>query len=131
MKLEINIILGGETPIYRQIIKQVRHAVASGLLVEGDLLPSIRSLANRLLINHNTVAKAYNLLVQDGIARFEKGRGIFISPTRNLYSEEELQRRFDDATNRFVSDVLMLGFNKSTIIATLEEKLSEVAILKD
>ncbi len=102
-----------------------------GILVEGDMLPSIRSLANRLVVNPNTVAKAYNLLVQDGIAQSQKGRGIFVSPPRKLYSKEELKRRFEEATDRFVADVLMLGFKKSKIISTLEEKLSEVVLLKD
>ncbi|MBL4884126.1 MAG: GntR family transcriptional regulator [Planctomycetaceae bacterium] len=131
MNIQVNIVLGSDVPIYRQIVEQVKHAVATGALSEGDTLPSIRALANRLVVNHNTVAKAYNLLVQDGIARSEKGRGLFITAPRNLYSQEELRRRFDEAADRFVGDVLMLGFKKSEIVAAIQSRLAEVTILKD
>lgn len=131
MNFQINILVGSDIPIYRQIADQVKQAIATGKLVEADPLPSIRSLANRLVVNHNTVAKAYSLLTQDGVAYSEKGRGLFVSPPRNMYSKEELQRRFDEAADRFVNDVLMLGFNKTQIISSLQERLSEVALLKD
>ncbi len=131
MNFQINILLGSDVPIYRQIVEQVKHAVAIAALKEGDSLPSIRSLANRLVVNHNTVAKAYNLLVAEGIARSEKGRGLFIATPRNLYSKEELRRRFNESADRFVGDVLMLGFKKSEIVEAIQDRLAEVAILKD
>ncbi len=131
MNFQINILLGSDVPIYRQIVEQVKHAVAIAALKEGEPLPSIRSLANRLVVNHNTVAKAYNLLVAEGIARSEKGRGLFIATPRNLYSKEELRRRFNESADRFVGDVLMLGFKKSEIVEAIQSRLADVAILKD
>jgi GntR family transcriptional regulator len=65
----VNITTGSGTPIYRQIVEQVRLAVATGALGPGEALPSVRSLAERLLINFNTVAKAYAELVRGLMAK--------------------------------------------------------------
>lgn len=66
-------------PIYRQIVRQVKHAVASGRLAPGDQLPSLRDLASELVINHLTVKKAYEVLEAEGIIATERGRGTFVA----------------------------------------------------
>ena len=66
-------------PIYRQIVRQVKHAVASGRLAAGDKLPSQRDLAGELVVNHLTVKKAYEVLEADGIIATERGRGTFVT----------------------------------------------------
>ena len=66
-------------PIYRQIVRQVRHAVASGKLVPGDQLPSQRDLSSELVINHLTVKKAYEVLEAEGLIATERGRGTFVT----------------------------------------------------
>jgi GntR family transcriptional regulator len=66
-------------PIYRQIVRQVKHAVASGKLAPGDKLPSQRDLSSELVINHLTVKKAYEVLEAEGIIATERGRGTFVA----------------------------------------------------
>ena len=66
-------------PIYRQIVRQVRHAVASAKLAPGDKLPSQRDLSSELVINHLTVKKAYEVLETQGIIATERGRGTFVA----------------------------------------------------
>jgi GntR family transcriptional regulator len=66
-------------PIYRQIMRQVKHAVASGRLAAGDKLPSQRDLASELVVNHLTVKKAYEVLEAEGIIATERGRGTFVA----------------------------------------------------
>jgi len=66
-------------PIYRQIMRQVRHAVASGRLAPGDKLPSQRDLSSELVVNHLTVKKAYEVLEAEGIIATERGRGTFVA----------------------------------------------------
>ena len=80
---------GGNRPIYQQIIDQVRKAVSAGDLSVGDGLPGVRSLAQQLVINHNTVAKAYAELVRDGTLTSQHGRGVFIAERRTVYSAAE------------------------------------------
>jgi GntR family transcriptional regulator len=64
--------------IYEQIVRQVKFAVADGVLIPGQLLPSVRTLSVQLAINPNTVAKAFQILQSDGICEALRGRGLTI-----------------------------------------------------
>jgi GntR family transcriptional regulator len=66
-------------PLYLQLMEQVRHAVETGVLQDGDLMPSIRALAEELVISHNTVAKAYMELQHEGLLELRHGSGAYIS----------------------------------------------------
>ena len=68
-------------PIYLQLMEQVRHAVEVGALKPGDQLPGIRHLAESLVINPNTVAKAYRELEHDGTIEVRHGSGAFVRGT--------------------------------------------------
>ncbi|HEY4364756.1 MAG TPA: GntR family transcriptional regulator [Bryobacteraceae bacterium] len=65
-------------PLYLQLIEQVKHAVETGALREGDQLPTIRKIANDLVVNPNTVARAYRELEYEGILELRHGTGAFI-----------------------------------------------------
>ena len=66
-------------PIYLQLMEQVKHAVETGALRPGDQLPGIRPLAEQLVINPNTVAKAYRELEHEGVIELRHGAGAFIA----------------------------------------------------
>ena len=66
-------------PIYLQLMEQVKHAIETGALRPGDQLPGIRPLAEELVINPNTVAKAYRELEHDGVLELRHGAGAFVS----------------------------------------------------
>jgi GntR family transcriptional regulator len=66
-------------PIYLQLMEQVRHAVETGALRSGEQLPGIRPLAEELVINPNTVAKAYRELEHEGVIELRHGAGAFVS----------------------------------------------------
>ena len=66
-------------PIYLQIVEQVKHAIEIGALQPGDQLPSIRPLAEELVINANTVAKAYRELESEGVVELKQGAGAFVA----------------------------------------------------
>ena len=65
-------------PVYSQLIEQIKIAVAKEDINPGDALPSVRQLANDLDLNHNTVAKAYKLLIRDNVIQSKGYRGTFI-----------------------------------------------------
>lgn len=74
-------------PIYLQLMEQVKHAIETGALRPGEQLPGIRPLAEELVINPNTVAKAYRELQHEGIIELRHGAGAFVSaaaPSRKL-----------------------------------------------
>jgi GntR family transcriptional regulator len=66
-------------PIYLQLVEQVKHAIETGALQAGDQLPSIRPLAEELVINANTVAKAYRELEHEGVVELRQGAGAFVA----------------------------------------------------
>lgn len=126
MALDFQISTGGAVPIYRQIIDQIRRSVTNGELAIGDQLPSVRALAERLLVNHNTVAKAYQVLVRDGVIESRHGRGVFITKRRNIYTKAERSRRLEAALQMFVSEALLLDFDDAEIQQAVERKLIDV-----
>ena len=66
-------------PIYLQLMEQVKHAIETGALRPGEQLPGIRPLAEELVINPNTVAKAYRELEHEGVIEIRHGAGAFVS----------------------------------------------------
>ena len=77
-KMRIQIDTNLSTPLFNQLMDQIKKAVMDGLLKPGDSLPSIRQLANDLELNHNTVAKAYRLLERDSVIQTKGYRGTSI-----------------------------------------------------
>ena len=66
-------------PIYLQLMEQVKHGIETGALRPGEQLPGIRPLAEELVINPNTVAKAYRELEHEGVIELRQGAGAFVS----------------------------------------------------
>lgn len=123
MALEFRIAAGSATPIYRQIVDQVRRGVAVGALAPGDQLPSVRALAEQLVVNPNTVAKAYSELSGDGLVESRPGRGNFVADRRQVFSKAECARRFDQAAEAFLGAVLVLNYTPQEIQQVLAKKL--------
>ena len=65
--------------LYLQLVQQIRHAVESGALRDGDQLPGIRTLAQELVVSPNTIAKAYTELEHEGLLDLRQGSGAFVS----------------------------------------------------
>ena len=78
------------TPIYRQIVDQVARAVASGVLVAGDELPSVRAVAQQHVVNPMTVSKAYSLLELQGLVERRRGVGMIIRAAQATALPERL-----------------------------------------
>ena len=81
--------------LYLQLMQQIRHAIESGALRDGDQLPGIRTLAQELVVSPNTIAKAYSELEHEGLLELRQGSGAFISVSRRARS---LSNRIQAAT---------------------------------
>jgi GntR family transcriptional regulator len=127
MPLSITIVPGSNVSIHRQIIEQVCSAVFAGEVAEDEPLPSVRALAEQLLINPNTVGRAYGELVREGVLESRAGRGMFIcSERRQIYSSAERGRRMDQAVASLVADGFMLGFSAREIVEMVARKTREL-----
>jgi len=123
---QVNVTTGSGTPIYRQIIDQVRLGVATGALRPGQAMPSVRSLAERLVVNANTVVKAYAELVRDGVLEAQQGMGFFVAEKRQIYSKAERLRRLRLAVDDFIHEAVFLDFSAEEIRKVVDEKLTEL-----
>lgn len=75
-------------PVYQQVVDGVREAVAKGALREGDRMPSVRELATRMTLNHNTVARAYQELEREQVIEVVRGHGTFVAASRPVPDRE-------------------------------------------
>ena len=123
MRLQIDFKSG--TPVYLQLVDQIRHAAASGGLRAGEPLPGIRPLAEELRVNRNTVAKAYAELESQGVIENIQGKGCFLkevgSPltktARNDLLIQEIDRAVVAAHHLQISDADLLALVKKRLDA--------------
>lgn len=97
-------------PVYRQIVDQVRGAVAAGNLLAGDQLPTVRQLAVDLEINPNTVVRAYRELEYDGLLETHQGTGTFISDQKPQRPADERQRQLEQIASDAIARAGAAGF---------------------
>ncbi len=108
--LSITIAPGDGRSLARQITDAVRMRITTGDLAAGARLPSVRGLAEQLGINPNTVAKAYTQLTNEGWLSSQPGQGLFVAPQRQRLDPTERQRRFDEALEVFVGEIVALQY---------------------
>ncbi|MDG3002326.1 GntR family transcriptional regulator [Paludisphaera mucosa] len=113
------------TPLYAQLERAIRTAVATGALAAGDRLPTVRQLAVDLRVNANTVARVYGELERAGLLETRRGVGTFVaSPGVGAAGRPELKKRLDALGDRYLSEAQALGFSAREAIAALEARLS-------
>jgi GntR family transcriptional regulator len=112
-------------PVYRQIMDQVRAGMASGSLVAGDQLPTVRQLAVDLAINPNTVARAYRELELGGLLETHQGTGSFISAQKIRRPDAERERQLTQIVGDCVSRAGAMGFSTDDVIEQLRKSVSE------
>lgn len=123
-KLMLQIDFRSGLPIYTQIVNQVQAQVAGGMLKPGDQLPTVRSLAEELRVNFNTVARAYRILDEARIISTQQGRGTYITEIPPPKVTEKLRRESLQAlTQRYISEATRLGFSKEEISEMAKQQL--------
>jgi GntR family transcriptional regulator len=125
VSLNLAISTGSDTPIYKQITDQVRLAVAAGRLQIDDQLPSVRALAEELVLNPNTVARAYSELAREGLIESRSGRGVFIIRKRKVFSREEGRRRLGSLLDSLIGEALAMDLTREELKEVFEKKLSQ------
>lgn len=111
------------TPIYAQLIAQVKCAIAAGVLQPGEALPSLRELAAQLRVNPLTVARAYRELEQQGVINTEHGRGSYVSAGAAGQSETYRREALAAAMDRLLAEVSGLDASPEELLALLAERL--------
>lgn len=124
MLLHINASLG--VPIYLQVQAQVKHAIASGVLREGDALPSVRKLAADLRINPNTIARAYQDMEREGVVRTVPGGGTYVAADGPGLLKSEKLRRLRPLARQLAVEAAQLRLAPDELLDLLQEEMGEL-----
>lgn len=114
------------TPIYLQIVRQFKYLIATGSLKDGDELPPVRTLAQQLLINPNTVAKAYRELENQGLIYTRPGAGTYVAPKRIVFSDEERKRILLEHIDSLLVITSHLNFSLSQLLSLITERAKQI-----
>src|SRR4051812_19349159 len=108
------------TPIYAQLERGLRAAIATGRLRPGDQLPTVRQLAVELMVNANTVARVYAELERSGVIDTRRGVGSFVTATpAQAHPPRERERRLRAFVTRVLADADAAGFTRDDVVAAL------------
>ena len=114
------------TPIYAQIERGLRAAIASGRLAAGDQLPTVRQLAVELQVNANTVARVYVDLERAGVLETRRGVGSFVRATASrARPPDEHHRRLRAFVTRLIADAAAQGFSPEELVAHIDAHRKE------
>jgi GntR family transcriptional regulator len=111
-------------PIYLQLMEQVKHAVATGALRPGEQLPGIRPLAEQLVINPNTVAKAYRELEHEGVIELRHGAGAFVAATAQPKKQTDKLRAAQTIVSAAIDRLRARGVTDEEIRRLFEAELA-------
>lgn len=113
--MEIIIQHSSMTPIYEQLVEQIKGAIIQGSLHENDPLPSVRSLAKELKISALTVKKAYDTLDQEGMIATVHGKGSFVRAINPALKREEQLKAIQEELETVVNKARIAGINDEDI----------------
>jgi GntR family transcriptional regulator len=120
--INIHLDLKSGVPFYRQIIDQVKSAIATGRLGHGDRLPTVRQLAVDLSINPNTVSRAYTELELTGLVETHMGSGTFVGQKKVEQDEVERRRLLDEICQELLSRASSHGFTLDDVLEALKQR---------
>ena len=118
--MEIIIANGSDKPIYDQIASQIRNLILSGVLTEGDQLPSIRALANDLRVSVITTKRAYTDLEAQGFIETVQGKGSFVAAGDKEYLYEQRRRSIEDLLARAIEEARSASIDDTEVREMLD-----------
>jgi GntR family transcriptional regulator len=112
------------TPLYHQLERSIKFAIATGKLRIGDQLPTVRQLAVDLRINANTVAKVYSELERSGLLITRRGVGTFVQerPAEAAFSRRDRDRNLRELADHFIAETHTRGFSLEDVIEHLQNR---------
>lgn len=109
-------------PVYLQLMQQIRHGVETGALRAGERLPTIRSLAEELVVNPNTVVRAYRELQHEGIVELRQGSGAYVG--RAVVERGQIMTKAGKLIGSAIERLAALGLSEEEIRRIVENELA-------
>lgn len=115
-----------DQPIYRQLHERILGLILEGAIKEGEAIPSVRQVASDYQINHLTVAKAYQELVDAGLVEKRRGLGMFVLPgARAQVAASERNKFLSDELPQLLARARQLGIKETELIATIGQMMEK------
>lgn len=127
MPFRFRLAPGRDLPLFAQIVEQCRQAVARGRLKPGDQLPTVRDLAEELVINPNTAAKAYQELEKSGVIVTRRGAGTFVAAGGSPLAAAEKERVLREKMEACLTEAIHLGLPRKFVLKLFSESLRRFA----
>jgi GntR family transcriptional regulator len=110
------------TPLYVQLVERLKHSIATGAIRAGEQLPSVRKMAEDLLINPNTVVRAYRDLESEGIVELRHGSGVFVRDS--VEARADVMRKAEPIMRAAADRLEALGLGEDDIRRLMENDLA-------
>ena len=120
--MELHISTSDGVPIYLQIANQVKYLVASGRLEAGNEIPPIRVLARQLLVNPNTVARAYLELEREGVVQKRHGSGTYISESGSRLARKERLKIISERVDALLAEARHLEVEPPELLQLIKDR---------
>ncbi len=121
--IEFGLDVKSGVPFHRQIVDQIKYGIASGRLLPGEQLPTVRELAVHLQVNPNTVRKGYSELEILGILDTQQGTGTFVGKRQVEIGETEKEEMLKQICSELVARGNQYGFTLEEIVAHLQRRI--------
>jgi GntR family transcriptional regulator len=122
MKIDPN----SHVPIYLQIVAGIRAAIAAGVYRPGEMLPSLRTLAMELVVNPNTVQKAYDELEREGLIFSRRGAGIFVAKRASQSAQSQAEETVHDIFRNGIQEARAANMPVERIHEVFDDALDDV-----
>lgn len=123
----INIDNKSSTPIYQQIVDQVKEEILKGILQAGDKLPSVREMSSMITANPNTVSRAYSELERLNVIETIRGRGTYVTSQYKPVMEEERMENLKDSIKKIIVEAKYMGLSKEKMIELINSAYDNIS----
>jgi GntR family transcriptional regulator len=120
--MQIRVSNSDGIPIYLQIVNQVKYLVASGRLSASERLPPVRKLAEQLLVNPNTVARAYRELETAGVIVTRRGSGVFVSDSGSPLARREQNRILNERIDMLLAEARQMNVDIEVLVGLVRQR---------
>ena len=122
--MQIHITASDGVPIYLQVVNQIKYLVAAGRLKAGEELPPIRTLAEKLVVNPNTIARAYRELEMSGIVEKRRTAGTYVSDQGSPLARRERTKILTDRIDVLLAEANQMDVSLDDVIKLVQQRSS-------
>lgn len=123
--MELRIDPNSRQPIYRQLTQQIREGVARGKLLPEERLLSVRELSKLLVVNPNTIARAYTELEREGVLSTRPGLGVFVAQGKAELTRRVRKDRLLALVDQLLTEAVHLGFSADEVVTFVSERIGQ------